>query len=99
VVRFANGGRLSAEVYIDTEDKEKNKELFDSLSLKKEQIEARLGDPLEWERLDEKRACRIAVYCVGTIQDDQEKLDKLQMWLVDKLAKLKLVFGHGLQAV
>ena len=47
------------EVYIDRGDKEFNKTLFDYLFAKKEAIENEYGGTLVWERMSDKRACRI----------------------------------------
>lgn len=46
------------EIYFNTGNKEKNKNLFDSFQKHKEQIEKELGE-LSWERLDENVTCRI----------------------------------------
>lgn len=48
------------ELYIDTVEKEENKRIFDMPYKEKEQIEADFGEGLEWQRLDDKRASRIA---------------------------------------
>ncbi len=57
---FANGQRLRSEVYIDTGDYERNKSIFDFLLSDKDAIQTELSEELDWERLDERRACRIA---------------------------------------
>jgi len=49
-------------------DKELNKAKFDELIQYKEDIMPILGD-LSWERLDERRACRIAAYTEVTRED------------------------------
>ncbi len=49
----------SVELYIDTGDLDENKAIFDSIMKKKANIEQEFGGPLEWERLDERRASRI----------------------------------------
>ncbi|WP_431130119.1 DUF4268 domain-containing protein [Flagellimonas flava] len=48
-----------AEIYIDRGDKAENEFVYDFLFNKKDEIETKFGGRLEWERLDDKRACRI----------------------------------------
>lgn len=91
-VSFAQGGEVRAEVYIDTEDAEENKAMFDALEKDKRAIEGQFGEPLRWERLDHRRACRVAVYRRGTIEDS-EQLGEIKTWAVERLLKLKKVFG------
>lgn len=52
---------VRAEVYWDRWDSPRNKEIFDMLYSHKDEIEQKVGLPLEWERLDGKRACRISL--------------------------------------
>ena len=91
---FARHGRLRAECYIDTGDKERNKLLFDRLYMRRNEIQAELGNvhgSLEWERIDEKRASRIALYHEGAITDSPEQLRQLQMWAVDAMNRFQNV--------
>jgi len=48
-----------AALYIDRGDKEENEFIFDTLYEKREQIEKIFGGELVWEKLEEKRACRV----------------------------------------
>ena len=89
---FNQGGRVRAEIYIDTGDRGRNKTIFDSALAMKDPLEAEFGCPLAWERLDEKQACRIAVYREGSIEESS-KLDEIRQWAVDQLLKLKKVLG------
>jgi hypothetical protein len=89
---FAQGGRVRAEVYIDTGDKIKNEHIFDCLAEQREAIEAQFGAELTWERLDTKRACRIAVYRDGGIDDESETLVEIKSWIVKNLLLFKKVF-------
>ncbi len=57
-VILMNGGRV--EFYIGTTDQETNKRYFDKLFAHKADIEKTFGASLEWQRLDNKRASRIA---------------------------------------
>lgn len=50
------------ELYIDVGDQSQNKRLFDTLRERADELEAKLGLPMSWERLDAKRASRLAVY-------------------------------------
>jgi hypothetical protein len=85
-ISFRNGNKISVEVYIDTGDKLKNKELFDDLYGAKNDIESHLGE-LSWERLDSKKACRIAVYSDVTNNDEE-----MSEWSIGKLIEFNKVF-------
>ncbi|MDP2314382.1 MAG: DUF4268 domain-containing protein [Pseudomonadota bacterium] len=47
------------ELYINTGDRERNKDLFDKLYQHRAEVEATFGGPIDWQRLDDKRTCRI----------------------------------------
>ncbi|MFQ5874212.1 MAG: DUF4268 domain-containing protein [Dehalococcoidia bacterium] len=47
------------ELYIDWGDEDDNKVIFDQLLASKESMEQTFGEPLEWQNLEGKRACRI----------------------------------------
>lgn len=49
----------TVELYIDRGNAEENKRVFDQLFERKNEIDQKFGLPLDWERLDGKRACRI----------------------------------------
>ncbi len=96
---FTWNGRFRAELYIDLGDDEKNKATFDALLTQKDQIESEFGEPLDWDRQDDKRASRIVVYRDGTIDDTDEHLEEIRAWCVDHLLRLKRVFGTRLTAL
>lgn len=91
---FAFGGRFRIELVIDTGAWERNKWIFDQLVLRGKEIEATAGEPLTWERLDPKRACRVALYHAGSILDAREELQKLLAWALDRT----LPFEEALRA-
>ena len=62
----------------------------------KEEIESELGGTLEWERLDDRRACRISAVRPGSIDDDTETLEEIRGWMTEKLLAFKQVFGPRL---
>lgn len=65
------------ELYIDRgkEAKDENKSIFDQLFTNKDDIENVVGGAIEWERLDEKRACRIKkrIFIGGLLDKDKWK--------------------------
>jgi len=94
---FSLGGRFRVELYIDTGDKIQNEDLFDYLLLRREEIESGFGGPLEWERLETKRACRVAAYVDGSIDEESEELQRVEKWAIDALLKMRAVFPEVIQ--
>jgi len=94
---FAQGGNARAEIYIDQGDQEKNKLLFDALKERQQEITGRYGSPLEWERLDDKRASRIAIYREGVIEAPDSELEEIRKWHIENLLKIKQVFTPEIQ--
>ena len=47
------------ELDVDRRDTDENKRIFDQLHARRDEIEKAFGNPLSWERLDAKRACRL----------------------------------------
>ncbi len=79
------------ELYIDKgKEKEKeNKNIFDKLYNKKEEIESAFGGKLLWERLEGKRACRISKkISIGGYRDDEEKWPQIHKAMVEAMIKL-----------
>lgn len=84
---FARGRRFRVELYIDVGDQVKNKQIFDELQSRRSEIEAAVGEALSWERMDERRASRIALYKDGAITDEPEQLSQLRAWAVDAMIR------------
>ena len=85
---FARKSRFRIELYVDTGDQSRNKRIFDTLCNYKTEIEAKLGEPLGWERLDSRRASRIALYHKkASITNPPEELAKLQDWAIRMMAQ------------
>ena len=87
-VSFAANGRLRSELYIDTGSQDTSKALFDSLFEKKAAIESSFGEQLSWERLDDKRASRVAAYADGTVESSEE-WDAYIDWFFDTQQRLR----------
>lgn len=83
------------EVYIETGSAEQNKHIFDRLYARREEIEGVFGDALNWQRLDDRKACRIA----WTIDEgglaDESSWPSLQAQMIDGMVRLERAFaGH-----
>jgi hypothetical protein len=96
---FARGQRFRVELYIDPGDRERNKQVFDALESQREEIEDRLREHLSWERLEDARASRIALYRPGSIDYSEEKLEELARWATDKLLAFRAVFGERIKEI
>lgn len=82
---FTGEDKLRVEVYIDTGDRKRNKKAFSILSQQKDEIESEIGVALDWQRLDEKQASRIALARPGTITDPPEKLEENKQWALERM--------------
>lgn len=91
VFAFTRGNRFRVELYLDLYDQEKTKMVFDAIHKQKDELEAKMGS-INWERLNEKRASRIAIYNEGHIFDKKEKLQQLKNWAVE----LMIIFYDSL---
>jgi hypothetical protein len=58
---FRSQNRISVELYIDTGDRNENEKIFEELQENEHAIEEQVGE-LSWEKLEGRRACRIAAY-------------------------------------
>ena len=85
---FCQGEKARTEVYIDLGDQEKNKQVFDFLYQNASLIEKEFQD-IVWERLDDKRASRLALYIDGSIESPDSELEEIRSWHIDKLLQLK----------
>ena len=83
---------VGCEVYLDKGKKYAepniNKKRFDELIKHQEQIEESFGDKLVWERLDDKRACRISFVLDYGI-NDKEKWSEMQEKMIDNMVRLE----------
>ena len=93
---FRGQKRVGVEVYLDESDPERNIQLLEDLESEKEEIESALGESLDWQRLEHRRACRIALDRDGSIEDDDATLAEIREWMVENLLKFKQVFGPRL---
>ena len=96
--RPAGKYRLRAEAYIDGGDADANKNTFDALHEKKQQIEHVVGEALDWGRLDGRRASRISLYFPTEIRISDEQLwPEARAWLVQPMGKMRSAFKPVLE--
>jgi hypothetical protein len=78
------------ELYIDRGDAAENKAIFDKLLAQREAIEKSFGAELSWERLDDKRACRIKHHVeLGGYRSPIEQWAPIQSAMLEAMIKLE----------
>ncbi len=92
---FAQGKRFRIELYIDTGYQDKNKHVFDELQKQQADFEAQMGGKLGWERLENKRAARVALYYKKSISitDPESELEPLRTWAVNAIIMFYKAFA------
>jgi len=86
VIRMSDG---QVELYIDRGDAEENKSIFDALQARKGDIEQAFGEPLEWQRLNERRACRVRYVISGSGLRDGDRWPEIQDRMIDAMVRLE----------
>ena len=79
------------ERYLDYGDAGRTKLVFDALAARKAEIEARAGEALSWERLDNRQGSRVALYTTGSADVEGAELDALLDRLVGMLLKFRSI--------
>ena len=95
-------GSSEANISIDLVNKEHkirvslwindNKEIFDALFQRKDEIEETLGISLEWNRLDNKKASYICTYIKGLDFKKQDNYPHLMDQIIALVLKMRKVF-------
>lgn len=91
-----------AELYIDRGkgSEAENKLIFDRLLEKRGEVEAEFGGDLSWERLDNKRACRIrARVSLGGYRAAEDDWDVVQADQVEAMNRLRAALEPHVQAL
>jgi len=79
--------RVGVEIYIGN-----NKNLYDTLHAQKQEIEKELAFTLDWQRLNNKKACRIVYIINNVLFDDKESYPSLMNEIIDKAILMRQVF-------
>lgn len=83
---MAGKGRFRVELYIDAGTAEENADFLERLRADAAAIEAEVGEHVEWELLENRRACRLAIYRKAD-RDNFENDPDLTEWAVQTMAK------------
>ena len=65
---------------------------FDDLAARKDEIEASVGCPLDWQRLDGRKMCRIVLSLDGADPTSEADWPRQHAWLIEKLELFYRVF-------
>jgi hypothetical protein len=80
----------AAELYIDRGDVAENKEIFDRLIQHRSKIEEAFGEPIDWQRLEGKRACRIKKETtLGGYRNAETEWQEVIAWMVSAMIRLE----------
>ena len=82
--------RLRAELYISGDNAKK---FFDLLYSQSRELENELGDSVTWERLPEKRDCRISIYLDNVDVEDREDWPRQHAWQAERLNRMHRAFA------
>lgn len=90
---------VRVELYIDRGDLTENKMMFDKLYTLRDSIEENFGKKLEWERLDDKRACRIKYEKADCNVFEKEQWEEMIEFLSNGMVEFEKVFREPLKKI
>ena len=96
---YGEGRQIFTALGIYSNDRERNKAIFDTLEERKFEIEARFGRELKWYRRDDIIRSSLGLWREGDIESDTRTLDGIRAWHVENLIKFKEVFTPEIQRV
>lgn len=87
-----NHDELRVEFSLSRARREENKAMFDALLSERESIEAAFGAPMDWRRLEDKKAS-IVGYAKTLMAHEQENWPEGVEWMVEYVGRLHRAFG------
>ena len=93
---------ISIKIYIDRgkEADDENLAIFNELLTKKDRIEEKFGEPLEWEEMETARACIIKKdYNIGGWQTPEEEWEPIYEAIVDAMIRLEKATKPEIQKI
>ena len=91
------GDYIRIELSIHGKTQEENKAIFDALESQKSTIETTFGNPLEWERLSDKRMSRIKFELKDVSVFNEEDWHKMFGFMVQHVPKFEAAFKKPIQ--
>jgi hypothetical protein len=88
--------KLGVEIYISHRAA---KRAFDLLWAEREAIEAEIGETLDWQRMNDKKACRIAVYRTDLDPRDENERPRQYEWLLDLMQRFSHAFVNRIRTL
>lgn len=88
--------RLGVEIY---NHGDVNKTIFDRLYSQKEAIESEVGAILDWQKLEGKKATRIALFKQGENPADPSSWPRQHLWMLTQMVRFKGAFAGRLKAI
>jgi hypothetical protein len=89
-ISMAQGSRIRVEIYCSDDS---DKQIFETLYAKKDEIEKRLeGEKVSWERLDDTRASRVAIYRdydKEQAANDTQHRKEIFSWIGNKISVMR----------
>ena len=90
---------VGVELAISKSDTQANKQIFDKLKKFELEITNDFGDTLSWERLDNKKMCRVGYSLPGVNLNHKDEWDKMMEFLIDNMIKLEKSLREPLKKV
>ncbi len=91
--------QATVELYINKgkDTQEENNKIFDMLAGTKEEIELSFGEPLEWERMEGKTACRIKKVITEGGYEEEGNWPKVHEVMVDAMIRFHKALSPHIQ--
>ncbi len=90
----SKGARV--EIYIQRSTMEENKLIFDEFAKDRQEIEAKFGEVLTWERLDHRSACRIRYDIASADYRNEDDWGDMTEFMIKAMRRLKDATGDPL---
>jgi hypothetical protein len=89
---------VRVELTLARSETSENKFIFDQLHKNRTSIEAQFGHALRWERLDNRKSCRV-IYSQAFEGYDRDNWPEMIAWLVEHIVKLERAFKKPLTEI